>query len=55
MESITNYLDCGQVLKKSSISIVDFKLGKFKNITTKVIPFLQKYPLQSLKQKDFQD
>ena len=24
MESIIKYLDCGQVLKKSSISVVDF-------------------------------
>jgi LAGLIDADG endonuclease len=55
MESIIKYLDCGQVLKRSSASAVDFKVGRFDDITAKVIPFLQKYPLQSVKQKDYQD
>jgi hypothetical protein len=55
MESLIKYLDYGQVVRKSSMTVVNFKVGKFDNITTKVIPFLQKYPLQSIKQKNFQD
>jgi hypothetical protein len=55
MESLIKYLDYGQVVRKSSMTVVNFKVGKFDNITTKVIPFLQKYPLQSVKQKDYQD
>lgn len=55
MESLIRYLNCGQVLKRSSQSAVDFKVGRFVDITSKVIPFLQKYPLQSVKQKDFLD
>lgn len=57
MESIIKYLDCGQVVKRSSTAVVEhlFKVGRFDNIANKVIPFLQKYPLQSVKQKDYQD
>jgi hypothetical protein len=55
MKSIIKYLDCGQVLKRNATSVVDFKVGKFDDITNKIIPFLQKYPLQSVKQKNYKD
>lgn len=38
MESIIRYLNCGQVLKISTQSAVDFKVGRFEDITSKVIP-----------------
>lgn len=55
MESIVKYLDCGKVFKRSSQSAVDFKVMKFEEIIGKVIPFLQKYSLQSVKQENFLD
>ncbi len=55
MGSIVKYLDCGQLVKKSNQMAVDFKVGKLENILSKVIPFLQKYPLQSAKFRDFKD
>lgn len=55
MESITKYLDCGKVSKRSSAPCVDFRVGALDDIITKVIPFFQKYPLQGAKQEDFND
>lgn len=55
MESIVKYLDCGKVYQKSSHSVVDFKVGNFYNIINQIILFLQKYLLQSVKQKDYLD
>lgn len=55
MESIVKYLDCGKVFKRSSQLAVDFKVMKFEEVINKVIPFLQKYPLQSAKQENFLD
>ena len=51
----SKYLDCGQVLKRGNQLAVDFKVGNFDNIINKIIPFLQKYPLQSVKKKDYLD
>lgn len=53
MENIVKYLNCGQVLIRSNQSAVDYKVGRLDNIITKVIPFLQKYPLQSIKKNEF--
>ena len=50
MESVIKCLDWDQVVKRSSHPCVDFKVGRFNNITTKVTPpFFFSYPLQSLK------
>ena len=53
VESIIKYLGCGRVRNRSYSP--DFLLTHFNDIETKVISFLQKYPLQSVKQKDFKD
>jgi hypothetical protein len=55
MESIVKYLDCGKVFNRSSQAAVDFKVMKFVEIMGKIIPFLQKYPLQSAKHANFLD
>lgn len=55
MESIVKYLDCGKVFKRSSQAAVDFKVTKFDEVIGKIIPFLQKYPLQSVKHVNFLD
>lgn len=55
MENIVKYLDCGQVLIRSNQPAVDYKVGRLDNIITKVIPFLQKYPLQSVKEMNLKN
>lgn len=53
MERIVIYLGCGSVKKRNKY-LVDFKLIKFETMSDIIIPFLQKYPLQSAKILDFQ-
>ena len=55
MESLVIYLDCGQFTKRNNQLCVDFKTGNLNNITTKIIPFLEKYPLQSVKQYNYKN
>lgn len=53
MERIVSFLGCGSV-KKINSDAVDFKLNKFEMFNNIIIPFFQKYPLQSAKYLDFQ-
>lgn len=55
MNGLVNYFNCGYVIKKSKIDGVDFKVGQFEDISLKIIPFLEKYPLQSVKKLNFED
>lgn len=55
MESIVKYLNCGRVSNRSSIPAVDFLVNRYMDIDSKIIPFLLKYPLDGVKQKDFKD
>ena len=52
MERIATFFECGGV-KKRNIDAVDFKLNKFEELENIIIPFFQKYPLQSAKVLDF--
>ena len=52
LERIASFLDCGSVKKRNN-DVVDFKLNKFELIENIIIPFFQKYPLQSAKALDF--
>lgn len=54
MNSLVNYFNCGYVIKKK-LDCVDFKVGQFEDISLKIIPFLEKYPLQSVKKLNFED
>lgn len=55
MESIIKYLNCGRVRNRNSTPTVDFLVNNYVDINTKVISFLEKYPLQIVKQMDFKD
>jgi len=55
MISLVNYFYCGYVIKKTELNGVDFKVGRFEDIYLKIIPFLEKYPLQSVKKLNFED
>ena len=52
LERIVTFLDCGSV-KKRNTDAVDFKLNKFELLETLIIPYFQKYPLQTVKNLDF--
>lgn len=53
MERIVTYWGCGSI-KKRNTATVDFKLNKSELLSNIIIPFFQKYPLQSAKYLDFQ-
>lgn len=47
------YLDCGKIYKKGEA--FDFRVTKFSDNYSKIIPFFKKYPLHGVKYKDFDD
>jgi hypothetical protein len=53
MERIVTYLGWGGSVKKRNTDAVDFKLNKFETLDSIIIPFFQKYPLQSAKCLDY--
>lgn len=53
MESLTKYLNCVRIKYKNSSLAVDFIVNKYTDINTKVISFLYRYPMQSVKKMDF--
>ena len=55
MKSIVKYTNCGRVRDRNSTPAVDFLVNRYIDIDTKIIPFLEKYPLQIVKQMDFKD
>jgi len=55
MESVITYLNCGRIRNRNSTPTVDFIVNNISDINSKIISFLEKYPLQSVKQMDFID
>lgn len=53
MERTVTYCGCGSIKKRNTVT-VDFKLNKSELLSNIIIPFFQKYPLQSAKYLDFQ-
>jgi len=53
MESLVKYLSCGRISKRGDI--VDFHVTKLNDITEKIIPFFEKYPILGVKQENYQD
>jgi len=54
LKSFIRYLDCGNVYNQSE-NVLDFRVEKISDITEKLIPFMDKYPIRGIKQKDFED
>ena len=49
-------MDCGSVeIPSTRLHSCKFVVYKFRDITEKIIPFFQKYPLQTVKLLDFYD
>lgn len=55
LDSIKNYLDCGVCSVNSDGSASYLTVKRIIDITEKIIPFFQKYPIQGEKSKDFND
>jgi len=53
MKSLIEYFGCGNIYKNPVT--VDFKTTKFKDLTEKIIPFFEKYPIQGVKFLDYLD
>ena len=53
MRSLVNYLDCGKIYV--SVGSVDFIVTKFSDITNKLVPFFDKYPIQGIKYLNYLD
>jgi hypothetical protein len=51
MRSIIEYLGCGNVTV--SRSAVDLRITKLNDLTDKVLPFFDKFPLQGFKYLDY--
>ena len=55
IKSLINKLRCGRIELNLEKSAVYFVVIKFKDITNKVIPFFDKYPILGVKALDFSD
>jgi len=53
--SLVDYFGCGQYFISKGRDWGDFTLTKFSDITVKILPFFDKYPLQGVKSLDYAD
>lgn len=54
MQSLTEYLNCGIIEVYPKSNAVNFSVFKFDDITTKIIPFFNKYPIIGIKASGFE-
>ena len=47
MENLVSYLGCGncRIRNKKNTDVVEFAVEKFSDITEKILPFFDKYPM----------
>ncbi len=55
MNSIIQYLDCGNVYLNSKRNTIEFKVHKLRCILKKIIPFFDKYTIDGVKLLDYAD
>jgi hypothetical protein len=53
MRSLIELIDCGNVSKNREV--YKYRVTKFLDLTDKIIPLFQKYPVQGVKHLDFLD
>ena len=53
MRSLVEFLKCGIIFKNRKV--ISFRVTKFHDITEKIIPLFQKYPIHGVKALDFAD
>lgn len=54
MRSLVEYLGCGVYYLDSGGDHGDFIVTRFSDVTDKILPFLEKYPIVGVKAKDFE-
>jgi hypothetical protein len=55
INSLVNLFGCGRLKLDKRYPVIEFVVTKFSDISEKIIPFLEKYPLHSAKSLDFAD
>ena len=55
MQSLVSYLGCGNYSLRKNKDTGEFIVTKFSDITEKIIPFFEKYPILGIKSEDFSD
>ncbi|HEY0733199.1 MAG TPA: LAGLIDADG family homing endonuclease [Chitinophagaceae bacterium] len=55
MKGLVTYLGCGTVRTRKGGLAVDYRVDKFLDLTAKIIPFFEKYPIIGVKAQDFRD
>jgi hypothetical protein len=55
MNSLIKYLDCGIIVLGKEKSSGEFIVTSFEDISSKIIPFFNKYQLQGIKVKNYDD
>ena len=53
LKSLVNYLECGTTSQYGSAS--EFRVTRFSDLTEKIIPLFQKFPIQGVKHLDYMD
>jgi hypothetical protein len=53
IRSLVDYLECGKVYVNGTM--VDYIVTKLTDITDKIVPLFQKYPIQGVKHLDYTD
>lgn len=54
IESLVDFLGCGRVVRPLSYNHVEYIVSSFSEISEKIIPFVQKYPIIGIKSRDFE-
>lgn len=55
MENLVKYLQVGKLILRENHPLVVYQVIRFSDIEEKIIPFLNKYPLQGVKRLEFED
>jgi hypothetical protein len=55
MISLVDSFDCGKCYPRSGKDFVEFKVRTISDITEKILPFFQKYPIIGVKRLDYLD
>ena len=55
MKALIEYLGCGRYYLKTKQDVGDFVVSRLSDITGKIIPFFEKYPVIGVKALDFSD
>ncbi len=53
IKTIMEYLFCGKIQVRTDEEAVEFRVSKFEDIFTKIIPFFDKYPILGVKSLDY--